>query len=221
MKIKPGMKFGKLTAVARSGVSPHKKALWKCRCDCGKIVNYVVAGNLVSGGSKSCGCIGVLKTIKRNIASSKHGMGGTPEYDVWYGMMSRCNDRMDSVYHNYGGRGIKVCEFISSHPANLYKIVGPRPRFERKRHYSLDRIDNNGHYSCGKCNECRSNNWNMNLRWITQKEQCRNTRHNRLITIEGETRCVSEWADIFNINAHTLRGRIEAHWSSEKLSKKP
>lgn len=217
MKIQPGMKFGLLTAIARDGSNKHRKATWKCRCDCGSLIENVVAGNLVSGGSSSCGCVGRKKTIKRNIEAAKHGMGGTPEYNIWYGMMSRCNDTNDSVYHNYGGRGIRVCEFIADHPANLFRVVGKRPKCNKPRQYSLDRKDNLGHYSCGKCKQCKEMGWEMNLRWATQKEQCRNIRRNRMVTIGGLTKCISEWAEISGLKPLTIRTRMELGWPSSEL----
>lgn len=216
MQLKPGMKFGKLTTVARSGSTRFKKAIWFCRCDCGKTTNSI-AGNLVSGRSKSCGCVSVLKTIKRNKESAKHGMGGTPEYNVWCGMLSRCNDPKDISFHNYGGRGVKVCHFISSHPKHLFEIVGNRPPFKKPRHYSIDRIKNDGHYSCGKCKQCIENGWKMNLRWLTQKEQCRNTRHNRLVEIGGQVRCIAEWAEFSGLKQGTIRTRIKLGWPKERL----
>lgn len=33
-----------------------------------------------------------------------------PEWDIWYGMILRCNDPKNPRYGDYGGRGIKVCE---------------------------------------------------------------------------------------------------------------
>lgn len=41
----------------------------------------------------------------------------------------------------------------------------------RSNELSIDRIDNNGHYSCGKCDECIKNGWKKNCRWATQREQ--------------------------------------------------
>ena len=49
-----GLKFGKLTVKEYVGVNKHRRLIWKCLCDCGKIVN-VSSLNLKSGNSKSCG----------------------------------------------------------------------------------------------------------------------------------------------------------------------
>lgn len=51
-----GQRCGRLTVIERAGSNIHKKATWRCHCDCGKEV--VVSGNhLRSGMIKSCGCL--------------------------------------------------------------------------------------------------------------------------------------------------------------------
>lgn len=50
-----GMKFGRLTVVERRGSDKQRRALWLCKCECGKEV--IVCGcNLTRGNTKSCGC---------------------------------------------------------------------------------------------------------------------------------------------------------------------
>lgn len=56
MKTEVGNKYGMLTVVAFSHVNKHRKAQWKCVCECGKAV--VVGGNTLRGGhTQSCGCL--------------------------------------------------------------------------------------------------------------------------------------------------------------------
>src|ERR1700744_3636707 len=50
-----GLRSGKLIALRFSHVNSLGKSVWICRCDCGT-EKQVVSGNIVSGGSKSCGC---------------------------------------------------------------------------------------------------------------------------------------------------------------------
>jgi hypothetical protein len=50
-----GQKFGRLTVIERSG-SRNKKAVWICKCDCGK-TKRVPTGALRNGNTQSCGCI--------------------------------------------------------------------------------------------------------------------------------------------------------------------
>ncbi len=60
-----GQRFGMLTVIKRVGTNKHRKALWKCKCDCGKITT-VSSVDLRSGNTKSCGCLG-KGYAKRNL----------------------------------------------------------------------------------------------------------------------------------------------------------
>ena len=50
-----GQKFGRLTVLEQSE-NKRGKVCWKCQCECGNIKN-VVAGSLLNGKTKSCGCL--------------------------------------------------------------------------------------------------------------------------------------------------------------------
>ena len=69
---------------------------------------------------------------------------------------------------------------------------------------TLDRIDVNGDY----CPE--------NCRWVGMREQQNNRRNNNLVTYNGETKTVAQWARETGINAGTLYSRIERGWSPAK-----
>lgn len=77
---------------------------------------------------------------------------------------------------------------------------------------TLDRINNDGHYSCGHCEECVKHGWKFNVRWATRLQQNRNKRSNRNITHNGKTMCFQAWADFAKINVDTLRKRIDNGW---------
>lgn len=54
-KDETGKTYGALTVIERAGSNEHGKALWKCRCQCGKEI--VVDGtSLRTGNTTSCGC---------------------------------------------------------------------------------------------------------------------------------------------------------------------
>lgn len=50
-----GRRFGRLTVVKEAGRNQHGQVKWLCRCDCGN-EKIVLADNLRSGSTKSCGC---------------------------------------------------------------------------------------------------------------------------------------------------------------------
>jgi hypothetical protein len=129
-----------------------------------------------------------------------HGMAFTPECWAWYGMVDRCINPKNRAYKYYGSRGITVCErwliftqFIEDIP------LRPSPE------YSLDRINNDGHYSCGTCSECVRRQWPMNVRWTTKAEQMRNRRNTIWITIADITLCATDWAVLIGISVPTFK----------------
>lgn len=55
--VQVGGKFGRLTAVEKTGEVRHSRPVWKCQCDCGQ-TKAVVSSSLLRGDTKSCGCFG-------------------------------------------------------------------------------------------------------------------------------------------------------------------
>lgn len=189
-----GRVFGRLTVVRRHGTGA-KPSRWECVCECGSF--RIVAGDkLREGRTKSCGC---YSRDRARAAKRTHGGTGTPEYVVWCKMKERCDNPRATRYDLYGGRGIKVCERWASSFPNFLADMGPRP----SRHHSIDRIDVNGGY------------YPENCRWATRVEQARNTRSNRLIEFRGETKTLTEWAELIGLGVSTLSLRLSAGWSIE------
>ncbi len=119
---------------------------------------------------------------------------GSPEFRTftsWVMLRQRCTDVNSDDYKRYGARGITFCERWSDYN-NFLSDVGLAPE-----NRTIDRIDNDKNYEPG------------NVRWSTKKEQANNRRSNHLITINGETRTLSEWADISGITSSTIRARIK------------
>lgn len=152
-----GQTFHRLKVVGVSDKKSGGHRLLTCSCECGA-ERYVRAHSLRSGVTKSCGCL--HKEVKR-----VHGLFGTDEYNVYNGMMQRCNNTKHPSYSRYGGRGIKVCDRWLESPLNFLSDMGERPDG-----LSLDRIDNDGDYEPSNC------------RWATWEEQARNKSTNRLDT---------------------------------------
>lgn len=188
-----GQKFGRLTVDARFG-SEGTSATWRCICSCGR-ESVVSTRNLRSGNTKSCGC---LRAEVASKISPRNEMRGTKEWTAWRSLKDRCLNKNYHEYGHYGGRGIGVFPEWANSFARFYKDVGPAP----SRIHQIDRYpDNNGSYEPG------------NVRWALPKENCRNKRSNRLVTLNGKTMCIIEWSEELGIKKSTLSWRLRNGWS--------
>lgn len=126
-----------------------------------------------------------------------HGLSLTPEYRAWQQMRLRCTDPKHKAYPSYGGRGITVCDRWLNSVEAFVADMGPKP----SPAHELDREDNNKGYYPGNC------------RWVTRKVNDRNRRSNRLITMNGHTKTLAEWCEMYRIPGDTARWRLAAGWS--------
>lgn len=179
-------KFGRLTVLFRDG-TVSKLAAWRCVCDCGTVRTFV-GRSLRTGNTQSCGCLSRQRAAASRATGNKHH----PSYEIWSGIWKRCTNPKTRTFRFYGGRGISVCPQWRDF-AVFNRDMGPRPSLK----HSLDRFPNkDGNYEPSNC------------RWATQKEQCRNTRRNRVVTMDGVSLCVSEWCERLGLRARTVHGRI-------------
>ena len=192
-----GQCFGRLTVI--EFVTMQKsKSIWRCRCECGAI-KEVKGNHLKSGETLSCGC---LRDEQRSLRAKTHGHSAkrSGEYVVWASMKTRCLNPRHSSFPRYGGRGIKVCDRWMRFELFLADL-GPRPSTS----HTLERIDNNKDYEPDNC--C----------WVPRAWQQRNTRNSRLLSFQGTTRPLIEWAEILRINYQTLIARLDrSRWPIEK-----
>lgn len=195
-----GMVCGHLTVLSQCGMLNHEAA-WKCRCKCGKEV--VVRGKFLRDGRTiSCGC-----------SRNEHGLSYSDTYSCWKAIKSRCYRKSHRGYKDYGGRGIVACSGIRESVVGLVAVIGVRA----SRRFSVDRINNNGSYTCGMCDECKTQKWVLNVRWATKKTQARNTRTNRIVEIFGVSKTVSEWAEVTGLKVPTIHGRLRCGMAGESL----
>lgn len=95
----------------------------------------------------------------RNIPVHGYVVKEHPLYRHWASMLSRCTNRNNAGYVNYGGRGIEVCSRWV-HFENFANDMWPKPEGA----YSLERVDNHKGYSPDNC------------KWATNTEQAFNRR---------------------------------------------
>lgn len=197
-----GRRFGRMVAIEETKLGGN--SAWVCRCDCGQ-TKAVRSGHLLSGATRSCGC------LKRETSSAiriQHGfarMGNVRrEYRTWQNMKSRCDNPNVKEYQYYGGRGIKVCEHWRHSFVNFLHDMGIAPPGK-----SIERENNNGDYEPENC------------RWATPVEQSRNRRTTISLELNGESHVISEWAEIAGVREGRLRQRLNRGWSLvEALSRR-
>jgi len=159
-----GKRFGRVVVMhvfRRTDRKYHHTAAY-CLCDCGN-EKVIALYSLKSGNSSSCGCGHHDMLLERNQRLATHGASRgkktTPTYQSWNSMKERCNNPNHVGYKYWGGRGIRVCDRWMNSFSDFLADMG-----ERKKGWSLDRIDCNGNY----CPE--------NCRWIPKQEQSKNRR---------------------------------------------
>jgi len=202
-----GQKFGRLTALRRLGRDKNGYALWECKCDCGNIVS-VTGNRLRTGNTKSCGCYNIDKIRERNhTLKRKHGETHTKLFHIWTGMQTRCSNPNAINYKDYGAKGISICEEWAN---DFTKFRDWALKNGYSPNLTIDRIDFTGNYEPGNC------------RWVTVKEQNRNRSSNTLITFNGETHCIAEWAEITGIEYDALIHRLQSkNFTLEEALTKP
>lgn len=196
-------RFGRLVVIKETEKrNKDRGILWLCRCDCGNEVE-VAGKSLRSGNTKSCGCLQRENTSRAN---TRHGKRHTRLYSIWTTMRNRCYRENQTEYKNYGDRGISVCDEWRDDFQAFYDWAMDNGYQDD---LTIDRIDWNGNYEPSNC------------RWATQKEQQNNRRNNHLLTHNGETHTMSEWAEIKGIKAATLYRRLKDGWMIEKAIETP
>lgn len=117
----------------------------------------------------------------------------------WVSMWDRCYNQKSQAYEYYGARGIKVCaEWLNF---QTFLDFWGHPPFEGA---TIGRIDNDGNYEPSNCE------------WQTQEQQNNNTRRSRLITWNGKTQSIRDWAKEYNIGERGLSERLRRGWDMHK-----
>ncbi len=136
-----------------------------------------------------------------NRKNERHGMSYTSEYIAWSGMIDRCVTPTNRRFKDYGGRGVTVCDEWRRSFLSFLADVGFKP----EPTMSIDRINNSGNYEPG------------NVHWASSEVQAANRRTNRLLTVGGVTKTISEWAKAKGMRHSSLSNRVNRGWPEEML----
>lgn len=128
----------------------------------------------------------------------KHGMYGTPTYKLWQAMKHRVLS--PGEHHKKYYSNVYICERWVNSFQNFLTDMGLRPLGA-----TLDRIDNSIGYDPSNC------------RWAFNKEQSRNRSSSVMLTINGDTKCISEWSEISGVGRTTISKRISLGWTGSNL----
>lgn len=205
-----GARFGRLIVTSEPfslrDARGYSARFVSCACDCGRDC-AVSPSHLARGHRTACGSDCGLR-----VANYK-----TAEYRAWHGLKERCLNARGKDYPKYGARGIRVCARWVNSFHFFVADMGKKPTSA----HSIDRINNDGNYSCGKCEECRANGWPANCRWATRSQQQRNRRKRPVFTINGVTRTQAEWAELHGMSTRTLGGRLRRGLTIEQAINEP
>lgn len=178
--------------ISREESNERGLAMWRVRCFCGNEFNTSGA-SIRNGRTKSCGCTRNTWAKKMGKMNRTHGETRTRLYVIWKNMKSRCYDTAHKSYKYYGGRGIEVCnEWIDSYESfrNWANLNGYTDDL------TIDRIDNNEHYTPNNC------------QWADTKTQQRNTRRNVYVLYEGKLLTKAEVREKTGLTKYLLDKQI-------------
>lgn len=200
-----GKKIGRLIIIENGNADIGGQKMVSAICDCGIIKQYRLSA-ILNGHTSSCGCFNKENKIK-------HGQVNHPLYKVHECMKDRCYKPTNDNYGNYGGKGVIVCEEWKNNFLSFYNwAIGNG--WEKGLQLDKDIIPKklgipNLLYSPENC--C----------FVTPKVNSRNKSNNSVLTFDGKSLCISEWADVLNISKNAIGLRIKYGWSTERALTQP
>jgi hypothetical protein len=114
-------------------------------------------------------------------------------------MLNRCRNPNQQNYYLYGGRGITVCDRWLKFEHFLADMGEKLPGM------TLDRKDNEGNYEPSNC------------RWVDIHTQANNKRNNHVLTLDGFSLTIAQWARKTGLKRTTILERINTYgWTTEQ-----
>lgn len=214
-QLKTGDIFGRLTVVQLDHIKyyipknghPQNIEYYLCVCECGN-TKIVCKASLLYGRCKSCGCLEQENRKAKKPSLIKHGLSNSRLYHIWHCMKSRCYNPKDPGYKNYHDKlNITICpEWLN----NIKEFIEWSIKNGYKDNLTIDRINTYKGYSPENC------------RWISTKEQMKNTTRTRFYTLNNKTQCLTDWCKEYKIHRNTVNYRLNNGWSFEKaITAKP
>lgn len=158
-----GQKFGRLMVIDSNGLLSNGKTFltaWLCICDCGNTTT-VRSHCLLSGKTKSCGCLS--KEVTR-IRSISHGLSKHYLYKIWADIKKRTN-----------GKGTRFYDGVTLDPKwNSFEPFYEWAISRWKRGLVIDRKNTLEGYS------------ETNCRFVTSKENNQNSKRSKIWVVYGK-----------------------------------
>jgi ribosomal protein S16 len=215
-KYSAGDTWGQLTLVSDifggDDYRSTKKSIFKCSCG---LNHFATLNNVTRGIVTHClACSSKKKSSYKK--THGHSMSfkdrdpiGYKCYYTWQAIKRRCNNKQDSAYDRYGGRGIKVCDRWTDSYQNFLDDIGPPPSAD----HQIDRADNDGNYEPENC------------KWVTREENARNKRNSRNLVAFGKKQTLQAWANEIGVKRETIARRLNSGAGPEdalsKVMKRP
>lgn len=208
-----GDRFGRLLIISKADnifTGGQSRKAFVCKCDCGKIVTRL-SQNLRSSGS--CGCVNVerLRAIGKRTGKDRfwnytHGMFGTRFYNIYHGIMGRCNTESHPSYRFYGLIGIRnKFKNFEHFYETMFASYKRHIKKYGERQTTIDRIDSAKDY------------YPKNCRWATYREQGNNRRDNLVLEYKGKKDTLANWSNKFKLSKHLTYHKITALNYNTKL----
>lgn len=125
---------------------------------------------------------------------------------IYKGMKMRCYNKNSVNYKYYGGKGIRICDEWLNDFESFYRWSIDNGY---KENLTIDRLDGNKNYEPSNC------------KWSTKEEQSYNRSMSVKLTLNGETKHLTQWANELNIDKKILSWRYNNGWTDEEILTRP
>ena len=178
---------------------PNRSTMWHCKCLLCGVEKNIASTSLTSGKSTKC------RACATHLGKTKP-FSNDPIKKVFIGMKQRCYNKNATSYKNYGAKGIIICDEWLNNPISFFEWAYNNGY---AKGMSIERLDISQGYTPSNCT------------FIPLSEQSKNRSISHFITINNETKCLSDWCHIYNMNRNTVLVRHKKGMSWEEALTKP